>query len=89
MISRDLDDISADKFDPNQNKNLNNISTRGFLWEDGNVGERNWWVPKNWKSEEKVKLMLLLQCRRTETNPEQSVRWNKETKEEKDKRSAS
>ena len=73
MISRDLDDISADKLDPNQKKNLNNmyISTRGFLWEDGNVGERNWWVPKNWKSEEKFKLMLLLQFCRTETNPEQ------------------
>ena len=36
-----------------QNTNLNNFRTRGFLWEDGKVGERNWWVPKNWKSEKK------------------------------------
>ena len=53
MISIDSDDISPGKFYPNQNTNLNNFRTRGFLWEDGKVGERNWWVPKNWKSEKK------------------------------------
>ena len=40
MISIDMDDIFAGKFYPN-----------GFLWEDGKVDERNWWVPKNWKNE--------------------------------------
>ena len=53
MISIDLDDIFAGKFYPNQNTNLENFRTRGFLWEDGTVGERNWWVPKNWKNEKK------------------------------------
>ena len=56
----DLNDISPGKFYPNQNTNLNNFRTRGFLWKNGKVGERNWWVPKNWKSEKKVNLMLLL-----------------------------
>ena len=63
MISIDLDDIFPGKFYPNQNTNLKNFRTRGFLWEDGKVGERNWWVPKNWKNEKKVKLMLLNQSR--------------------------
>ena len=53
MISIDLDDIFAGKFYPNQNTNLKNFRTRGFLWEDGKVDERNWWVPKNWKNEKK------------------------------------
>ena len=56
----DFNDISPGKFYPNQNTNLNNFRTRGFLWKNGKVGERNWWVPKNWKSEKKVNLMLLL-----------------------------
>ena len=53
MISIDLDDIFAGKFYANQNTDLKNFRTRGFLWEDGKVDERNWWVPKNWKNEKK------------------------------------
>ena len=60
MISLDLGDIFAGKFYPNKNTNLKNFRTRSFLCEDGKVGERSWWVPKNWKNVKKVKLMLLL-----------------------------